>query len=277
MTILVTGARGNIGKHIVAKLAEAGHSVRGSARDVSSLRLPAGAEAVELDILKPVGQVFDGVTGIFLYPTHGTPSDEFFKTARDAGVQYVVLLSSPDVYEGADDNPIRLAHLPSEEAVVTSGLRYTVLYPGWLATDARRDWAEQIRRTGRVGIAFPDAQFTPTHEEDVAEVAVELLTRDAYPGRALALTGPESLRQSEIVAIIGDVLGRPIHVDSLTRAQMHERREPWMPPHILDCLLDSTEAAVGVPAPVNNTVERFTGHPARTFRQWAETNRSAFE
>jgi uncharacterized protein YbjT (DUF2867 family) len=276
MTILVTGARGNIGRHIVAKLAESGRSVRGSARDTSGLRLPAGAEAVELDILKPAERVFDGVTGIFLYPTHGTPPDEFFKAARDAGVQYIVLLSSPDVYEGVDDNPIRRAHVPVEEAVANSGLRYTVLYPGWLATNARRDWAEQIRETGRVGLAFPDAQFTPTHEEDVAEVAVELLTRGAYPGRTLALTGPESLRQSEIVAILGDVLGRPIPVDSLTRAQMQDRREPWMPAHVLDCLLDSTEAAVGVPAPVNNTVERFTGHPARTFRQWAEENRVAF-
>jgi uncharacterized protein YbjT (DUF2867 family) len=276
MTILVTGARGNIGKHIVAKLAAGGHSVRGSARDISGLRLPPGAEAVELDILKPVEHAFDGVTGIFLYPTHSTPPDEFLKLARDAGVQYVVLLSSPDVYEGAADNPIRRAHLPVEEAVANSGLRYTVLYPGWLDNDARRDWATQIRDTGRVGMAFPDAQFTPTHEEDVAEVAVALLTRNAYPGRTLALTGPESLSQSAMVAILGDVLGRPIPIDSLTRQQMHERREPWMPASVLDSLLDSSGAAVGVPAPVNNTVERFTGHPARTFRHWAEENRAAF-
>jgi nucleoside-diphosphate-sugar epimerase len=48
MTILVTGARGNIGSRVIAKLAEAGHSVRGSARDASALRLPAGTDAVEL-------------------------------------------------------------------------------------------------------------------------------------------------------------------------------------------------------------------------------------
>lgn len=79
-----------------------------------------------------------------------------------------------------------------------------------------------------------------------------------------------------MVAIIGEVLGRSIPVDSLTRTQMHEKREPWMPAQVLDCLLDSAAAAVGVPAPVNNSVERFTGHPARTFRQWAEENRAAF-
>jgi uncharacterized protein YbjT (DUF2867 family) len=272
MTILVTGARGNIGKHIVAKLAEGGHSVRGSARDISGLRQPA----VELDILKPVPQAFEGVTGIFLYPTHGTPPDDLLKTARDAGVQYVVLLSSPEVYEGADNNPIQRAHMLVEEAVATSGMRYTVLYPGWLATNARRDWVSQIRAEGRVGIPFPDAEFTPIHEEDVAEVAVELLT-GSYVGRTLAITGPESLRQSEIVAILADVLGRPIAVDALTRQQAHDRREPWMPAPVLDALLDSTEAAVGMPAPVNNAVERFTGHPARTFRQWAEENRAAFQ
>ena len=89
MTILVTGARGNIGKHIVAKLAAGGHSVRGSARDISGLQLPPGAEAVELDILKPVERAFDGVTAIFLYPTRSAPSD-FLAAARSAGVQYIV-------------------------------------------------------------------------------------------------------------------------------------------------------------------------------------------
>jgi uncharacterized protein YbjT (DUF2867 family) len=279
MTILVTGARGNIGSHLVAQLAAAGHSVRGSARDVSTLRLPAGAEAVELDITSPdnAAEALRDVDAIFLYPTRGPAPDEFLKAAREAGVRYVVLLSSPDVYEGADDNPIRLAHVRVEKSLASSGLRFTVLYPGWLATDAGRDWGEQIRAEGRVAIAYPEAQFTPIHIADVAEVAAELLTRDAYPGRALALTGPESLRQSEIVAILSEVLGRPIPLDTLTRQQALDRRAPWMPERVLDVLLHSTAAAVGVPAPINNTVERFTGHPARTFREWAQENRATFE
>src|SRR5207302_7285447 len=52
MTILVTGARGNIGSRVIARLAEAGHAVRGSARHATGLTLPAGVEAVELDVTR---------------------------------------------------------------------------------------------------------------------------------------------------------------------------------------------------------------------------------
>ncbi|MET0135151.1 MAG: hypothetical protein ABW215_16345, partial [Kibdelosporangium sp.] len=129
----------------------------------------------------------------------------------------------------------------------------------------------------RIGIAYPDAQFTPIHVDDVADVAAALLTRRDYHGRMLALTGPESLSQADIVTILGEVLGKPIPVDALTREQALQQREPWMPEPVLNVLLDITEAAVGVPAPINNTVERITGHPARTFRQWAEEHRADFE
>lgn len=55
-----------------------------------------------------------------------------------------------------------------------------------------------------------------------------------------------------------------------------EQRESWMPAAVLDVLLDGAAASVGVPAPINNTVSRFTGHPARTFRQWVGEHRADF-
>jgi uncharacterized protein YbjT (DUF2867 family) len=263
MTILVTGARGNIGSRVVAKLAEAGQSVRGSARDATTLKIP---DAVELDITNPrnAGAALDGVDAIFLYPTRGPAPDDFLKAAREAGVRYVVLLSSPEVYEGAEDNPIRLAHVVVEQSLQNPGLRHTVIYPGWLATNARRDWSEQIRTEGRVSLAYPDAQFTPIHEDDIAEVVVELLTRDAYRGR-------------DIVAVLGEVLGRPIPIDTLTHQQALDRRPPWMSRRVLESILETTAAAVNTPAPINNTIERITAHPARTFHQWAHHNHTDFK
>ncbi|UJW32728.1 NAD(P)H-binding protein [Saccharothrix sp. AJ9571] len=278
MTVLVTGARGNVGSRVVAELARRGHHVRASARDVTGLELPDGVEPVQLDLLDPsnADAALAGVEAIFLYPTARAAPTEFLEAAGKAGVRYVVLLSSPDVYEGAIDNPIRLGHLPSEQAVRESGLRYTVIYPGWLATDASRDWGTQIRIGDRVGIAYPEGQFTPIHEDDIAEVVAELLTTDRYPGTTLALTGPESLTQAEIVAILAGELGRPLTVDALTRQEAQDRREPWMPERVLESVMDSAERAIAMPAPVNNTVERFTGHLPRTFRQWAAEHRAEF-
>ncbi|AXB47665.1 SDR family oxidoreductase [Amycolatopsis albispora] len=278
MTVLVTGARGNIGSSLVAELARRGHPVRASARDVTALKVPDGVETVQLDLLAPdnAEAALAGVGAIFLYPTARVAPVDFLAAAEKAGVSYVVLLSSPDVYEGALDNPLRLAHLPVEEAVRGSGLRHTVIYPGWLATNALRDWGEQIRTGDRVGLFHPDARFTPIHADDIAEVAAELLTTDRYPGTTLTLTGPESLSQAEIVAVLAEEVGRPIAVDALTREQVHERRPHWMPAAILDHLISGAERAATMPAPVNNTVERFTGHPPRGFRQWAAEHRAEF-
>jgi uncharacterized protein YbjT (DUF2867 family) len=277
VTILVTGVRGSIGSRVATKLVEAGHRVRGSSRTPSSA--PAGVEPVQLDLIEPRGaaEALDGVETVFLYPVRGGSVDAFLETARKAEVQHVVLLSSPASYEVHEhDRIIGLVHRAVERAVQDSGLSHTVLYPSWLATNARRDWAEQIRTSGRVGIAHPDAQVNPIHIDDVAEVAADVLTHPAHRSRMLVLTGPESMSQRGMVDVLAEVRGAPIAIDELTREQALERRPEWMPDGVLEVLLDVTAAAVGVPATVTNGVERITGHPSRTFREWAIAHRDVF-
>jgi uncharacterized protein YbjT (DUF2867 family) len=265
MAILVTGARGNIGSRVVAKLTEAGHDVHGSTRE-------------ELDITNPANaaETLRDVETLFLYPTRGTV-DEFLTAASNAKVRHVVLLSSPASYApGERDRPIGTAHRAVEQALERSGLSHTVLYPSWLATNTIRDWADQIRGQGRLAIAFPDAQVSPIHIDDIADVAVDLLTRDRHQGRFVVLTGPESLRLRDVAGILADVLGRPVPVDTLTREQAMAQRAPWLPEPVLEVLLEVMAESVGIPAAVNNEVERITGRPARTFREWAEASRAWF-
>jgi uncharacterized protein YbjT (DUF2867 family) len=259
MTILVTGARGNIGRRVVAKLA--GHDVRATTRE-------------QLDITAPNPDALRDVDTMFVYPTRGAV-DDFFAMAEK--VRHVVLLSSPAAYEpGEHARPIGRAHRAMEQALERSGLSHTILYPSWLATNAIRDWSAQLRDNGRLAIPYPDAQVSPIHLDDIAEVAADLLTRDRHRGRMVVLTGPESLRQKDIVAALADVLGRPIPVDALTREQALAACPPHLPEATFKVLLDVMAASVEIPATVNNNVERITGHPARTFREWALANRDAF-
>lgn len=277
MTILVTGMHGNVGSRVAARLVAAGHRVRGSSRNPSSV--PEGVEPVELDLTAPRGaaEALSGVETVFLYPVRGGSVAAFLDAARKADVQHVVLLSSPAAYEVHEhDRIIGLVHRAVEQAVRDSGLNHTVLYPSWLATNARRDWGQQIRTRGRVGIAHPDAQVNPIHVDDVAEVAADVLTRAAHRSRMLVLTGPESVPQRRMVDVVAEVRGRPIVIDELSREQALEQRPAWMPEAVLDVLLDVSAAAVDVPATVTNTVERVTGHPGRTFREWVVANRADF-
>lgn len=278
MTVLVTGARGNIGSRLITCLLRGGHHVRASTRDVSGPGLPPGVETTALDVTEPVdaAAALQGVESVFLYPARGG-IERFLDAAGNAGVEHIVLLSSPASFAAHEhDRPIGRIHRVLEQSLENSGLPHTLLYPSWLATNAIRDWAGQIRATGSVALPFPDAEFTPIDPEDVAEVAAHLLTRVEHRARIQVLTGPESLRLRDIVGILGEVLETPISVRASTRQQALDNRPPWLPEAVLGALLDAEQGAVGVTAPVNNEVERVTGRPPRTFRGWAERHREAF-
>ena len=70
MTILVTGATGNVGRHVVAGLLRAGERVRAVSRRPERAALPAGVEVVRGDLGDPKSFVdaFDGVRAMFVFP-----------------------------------------------------------------------------------------------------------------------------------------------------------------------------------------------------------------
>lgn len=279
MTVLVNGARGNIGRRVISRLHAAGQRVRATARDLSTLTVPDGVESTALDLnaAEDFGDAVKDVDTVFLYTTRGSAA-AFLSAARDAGVRHVVFLSSPAAYEAAEyRGPIGRIHRAAEAAVMESGLDYTILYPSWLATNARRDWGAAIRGGQPVELPYPAAQCVPIHPDDVAEVAVDLLLNDTHRSRMQILTGPESMRLDEAVATIGDILGRTIPIREISREDALARREPWLAAEILESLLDSAAATVGRPAPITNTVERITGRSARSLREWVAENRAEFD
>jgi len=50
----------------------------------------------------------------------------------------------------------------------------------------------------------------------------------------------------------------------------------YVPAHVAPMLLKAWAAAIGQPALVTSTVAEITGVPARTFREWAKHNATAF-
>ncbi|MQY27461.1 SDR family oxidoreductase [Nocardia aurantia] len=277
MAILVTGVRGNIGARVAGLLTAAGHEVRGAARRLDGPPVP-GVELVELDIDDPhtADAALTGVDTVFLYPTRGN-SERFLAAARDHGVRHLVLLSSPASFEaGEHDRMIGLVHRAAEERVQRCGVPATILYPSWLATNARRDWAPQIRERQRLGIAYPDSQINPIHIEDVAEVAAALLTGETHRARWHVLTGPAILRLRDAVAVVADAIGRPIPIDELDRTAALAARPPALPEPVLEVLLDIAATAVTTAPLVTNAVERITGHPPRPFAEWVRAHRDSF-
>jgi uncharacterized protein YbjT (DUF2867 family) len=278
MTILVTGATGNVGRIVVDLLREAGASVRTASRN------PQAAD-VRLDFTDPTTYeaALTGVRKVFLYVAGPQGAEAFANAAKQAGVRHVVLLSSLAVAMsgGEGDDAITQMHVGMERAIEKSGVAWTFLRPGGFSTNTLF-WARSVKDDGVVRIFCPDVKLSPIHERDIAEVGVRaLLDEDErHHNAAYLLSGPQELTQRDQVELIGKAIGRPVTVQALTRAeagvQFQRQFGEFAKPEVVESLLDWTESQVGVPSEVYDTVEKITGRPARTFEQWAIDHKAAF-
>ncbi|WP_433463858.1 NAD(P)H-binding protein [Spirillospora sp. CA-128828] len=271
--ILVTGATGNVGRHLVGELLIAGAKVRALTRDPATARLPSEAEVA------PIGDMpLDGVTSIFLNPAvFWNGLDDLLTRAADHGVQRVVVLSSASALDEDPANEIAAKHLRIERAVEASGLEWTFTRPGEFSSNAL-GWREAIRADDPVREAYGAALSTPIHERDIAAVAAKALLTDALVGARPVLTGPELITHPEMVGLIGEAIGRPARFEEITpeEARKEMLALPYMREGLVDVLLRMRADSVDRPHEPSPEVERITGRPGRTFKEWAADHAGDF-
>lgn len=275
--ILITGATGHVGSRVLGRLAEAGHPVRALSRTPEKAVWPAEVEVVRGDLADPASlpAALAGVDAVFLFAAPGS-GPAFVAAAREAGVRKVVLLSSGSVSdEGAQDGPIAAYHAEIEEALRGSGLAWTFLRPDVFAANSLM-WAGQTRGGDVVRGAYAGAASAPIHEADIADVAVEALLDDAHLGQVYRLTGPESLTHAEQARVLGAALDRPIVFEELPAEVARQAMSAYVPQPILESIFAHWASSVGRTALTTVDVEKVTGHPARTYREWATEHASAF-
>ncbi|WP_225096605.1 NAD(P)H-binding protein [Streptomyces sp. CoH27] len=264
--IVVTGATGNVGRALVDRLLAAGRPVRALTRDPQRAALPEAADVVRFQQDDPAA-LFAGATALYLYAQATTPA--LLAAARAQGVRHVVLLSSAIIEEGADEtHPIHIMHATAERQIRDSGLAWTFLRPGAFATNALQ-WASQIRAGDTVRGVYADGLSAPIHEDDMAAVAERALLDGGHEGAVHRLTGPAATSNAEQVAAIGAALGRKLTFVETDPREAGPELFPHVPPQMLQRLLQTFADTVGVPPEINDTVEKLTGTPARTFDEWA--------
>ncbi|MEU0336815.1 NAD(P)H-binding protein [Streptomyces sp. NPDC006193] len=271
--IVVTGATGNVGRALVDRLLAAGQPVRALTRDPRRAALPASADVVPFRADDP-DALFGGATKLFLYAQ--ACSAPLLEAARAHGVRHVVLLSSGVIQEGADEtHPIHVMHATAERQIHDSGLAWTFLRPNAFATNALQ-WAPQIRAGDTVRGVYAGGLSAPIHEDDIAAVAERVLLDDGHEGAVHRLTGPEAISNADQVAAIGRALGRQLTFVETDPAEAAPELFPYVPPQMLERLMQSFAATVGVPPEITGTVEKVTGAPARTFARWAHDHTADF-
>ncbi|MEU8684379.1 NAD(P)H-binding protein [Streptomyces sp. NPDC048611] len=283
--IVVTGATGNIGRRLVGRLLADGAAVRALTRDPERAGLPAAAETVRADLTDTDDLVplLTGAEALFLNLAAGGDRAAVALTgaAVRAGVRRIVLNSSMAVTDTPADDTHHIARLHAglERAVRGSGLEWTFVRGGNYATNAL-SWAPSIRATGVVRDAHPGSRGVPVHEADLADVAAAaLLDRSGtHLGQVYLVTGPEELTVAEQVAEIGRATGKETRVEQISEEAAAEAMTgPHFPEEAALELIRMFGRSVDAPAfPASDAVERITGHPPRTFAEWARDHAADF-
>jgi uncharacterized protein YbjT (DUF2867 family)/ketosteroid isomerase-like protein len=259
MTILVIGATGNIGRHVVTGLRERGADVRALSRH-------PGDDGVAGDLTKPetLHSALSGVDSVFLlWPFMSADGVDDVVDVIAQHARRVVYVSALSAEAGDGGVWGRV-----ESAIRRTDLEWTFLRPGGFATNTL-EWAPAIRAGRPARMPFPLAGRSLIHEHDIADIAVLALTEDGYTSRTYPLTGPEVLTQAEQARILGEVAGTPATVEELTPEQARAAMTWASDSSYADSALAYWETLVDHPEPVIKTYQALTGRPSRTFTQWA--------
>ncbi|HZX01681.1 SDR family oxidoreductase [Kribbella sp.] len=266
-TILVTGATGRVGRHVVDGLLAAGVSVRALVRTPERAALPSGVELIQGDITDPaaVRRAADGADAAFLlWPSFSADGAAAVIPELPRRVVYLSSLNaSPGNVWGDVEQLLR-------------DKDRTYVRPSGFAVNAQ-GWADEFRTGDVVRVASPEAGRSMIHERDIAAVAVLTLLGDHHIGRTYEITGPEVVTQTEQIATIARTIGKPMRVEALTDAEARQAMlDLGADPILAESSVKYWASLVDHPEPVTTTVPDLTGHPARTFTQWAEDHATDF-
>jgi NAD(P)H dehydrogenase (quinone) len=214
--ILVTGATGRTGEHIVDHLLAAGHDVRILTRATSTIpdRWSGVERAIgDLDDHPSLRRATGGVDGVFVLapmdPALDRMEGNVLAAAVEAGVGHFVKMSTT---KPEPDSPIPWwrAHWRSEQSLRSSGLSWTILRPNGISFFLLGH-APSVRDHGVFHTAAGDGRMALIDADDIAAVTARVFADPGlYAGAVLDLTGPAAVSYGDVADILSRVTGRSV-------------------------------------------------------------------
>ncbi|MGW5460857.1 SDR family oxidoreductase [Streptomyces sp. NPDC003996] len=217
MSIVVTGATGHLGRHVVEQLLEKVPAERITAvvRDEAKAAdfAARGVKLAVADYNAP--ETFDGLfaAGDKVLLISGNEFDKgrvqqhkvVIDAAKAAGVALLAYTSAPGSLTAAlaDD------HRATEEAQLASGLPYTLLRNGWYHENYTENLAPVLEH-GAVVQAAGDGRVSSAARADYAAAAVAVLTGEGHENRTYELGGDEAWNFAEYAAELSRQTGKEI-------------------------------------------------------------------
>lgn len=219
MRVLVTGASGFVGSHLVPELVDRGHDVVALTRDPSSYVAPAGVEVVEGDVLDPDLSLPSVDLAYYLVHSMGAGEDfeerdrraaRNFRTAVDAaGIDRIVYLGGL----GNEDEGLS-EHLQSRreverllgegEADLTALRAAIVIGEGSASFQIIRQLAARL--PVMVTPSWVRTECQPIYIDDVVTYLVGVLEAPETAGGTYDIGGPDILTYQEILTTTARIL-----------------------------------------------------------------------
>lgn len=279
MTILITGASGNIGSALTQQLQSSGiafETLR-SKPDPQS----ASARIASYDDVAALTRAFEGIESLFLLLPLTQNKLQHAKNAaqaaKAAGVRHIVRSSGA----GADPNAgFALPRLQGtvDAVLADTGIATTFLRPAGFLQNYATFMAEQVK-SGTVYAAHADASQSLIDARDIASAALSVLRNPAaHSGKAYTLTGGESLTTQQVLDRISSEIGRevryqPVPPEAAVKAMLDLGMPPWMVE-----LMDSLNRVVsaGYASAISPDLPALIGRAPITVAQFAKDYRSGW-
>lgn len=285
--ILVTGATGSIGRHLVSRLRQQRVPFRALVRSQDKgAELCCDFTVGDFDDPGSIASALKGVDRLFLnaggpLPVAGDQpmirqQEAAIDAAVEAGVSRVVKISVWGARKGG-----RLAtgaHWRIEQHLKASGLAWSVLQPSGFMQNFLTG-AGSLTVDGKLIDGYGGGAVSYIDCYDIAACAAALLTGSGGISESFVLTGPESLTSAEIAQKLSAALGRPVEQVTLPQGELAAAlRDRGLPAQFADDIAAlGREVALGSLATTTPAVRDLTGRAPRTFEQFIAANLPALQ
>jgi uncharacterized protein YbjT (DUF2867 family) len=258
--ILVIGATGKTGHRVASRLEARGLPVRRGSRSSSTpfdWEAPKSWEAA----LRGVRSAYVTYYPDLAFPGAVEKLESFCETARDVGVDHLVLLS------GRGEHHARLG----EEVVRGSGVDFTIVRAAWFAQNFSEGYLRDPILAGVLPMPGGDVAEPIIDIDDIADVVVASLTEEGHKGELYEVTGPRLMSFADMAAQLSQATGREIRHIPISFEEFHANIAQAGGPFVADVFTAiARETLDGRNAHTTDGVMRALGRSPRDFADFAQ-------
>lgn len=256
---LVLGGTGKTGSRVVQRLEQLGWPVRIGSR---SGEIPFNWEdpGTWEPVLKDIHSVYITFQPDLAMPGAVEAIGAFTKLAVGNGIKRLILLSGRGEPEAQ----------ACEQVIMNAGVDWTILRASWFCQNFSESHLLEPILAGYVSLPAGNVGEPFVDVEDIADVAVTVLTEEGHHGEIYEITGPRLLSFKEAIGEIAAATGKSVQYAQITIDEYAAMLAAYGLPNELISLLTYlfTEVLDGRNSSLTSGVQRALGRKPRDFSDY---------